>query len=718
MSGDASGEAAGGAPPPAAPPPQAGGGFKIPKLAPGPPAADPSAPAQDSAAACSSGGGALDDAARLARKQRKHKGTRKHKHLLVVDLNGLLVDRRMTPFVEPDGTKRAPDAKFGKFFIYNRPHMTTFVEWAFEHFTVGVWSSAQQHNAKTLVQHIWGESRDRLAFVWGQDKCTHVGAMDPAKPKSKPILLKDLKKLWASPSFKRFGPRNTLLLDDSPYKAAMNPTHCAIHPKEYKLEGERREEGDASGDDAFHKRKTDDDVLGPGGALREYLARLATEADFVDAFVENTPWRSCGEEAPASSDEVMRKAREGGRAVAAAEAAARVAGRDANEIDLPSEEEEEEQEGLGNDTASEKNAAPVAGNAAARRPTTDMNADDDPDGWGGSGDEAEGIGDEAGVERRSEGAAAETRTEKRETTERTSAEAFDATEKSPVRKKPRRVFDGSGACLFLKRWAWKREAKSDEERFDLPYEHEMSVRSGSTVPMGFDADDGDSSTKTVSFAFEQARFDDKRNAGADGGFASTVWDSAIVLAKFIEKHQEKFRGLRVVELGAGCGLVSVALLHAGAARVVATDLPANTKLLRANVFSNAPSGKDEGHAWDVKALSWGKDANEALGDEPFDLVVSTDCMYVAESACLLADTLEALVGDRARVKKKSRAPFGAPVLFAYGRNRQAESAFEQALRNAGRAVTFVPSDVPDEELDELYQCSDVRVVRYRAEASA
>ena len=714
MSGDASGEAAGGAPPPAAPPPQTGGGFKIPKLAPGPPAADPSAPAQDSAAACSSGGGALDDAAREARKERKHKGTRKHKHLLVVDLNGLLVDRRMTPFVEPDGTKRAPDAKFGKFFIYNRPHMSAFVEWAFEHFTVGVWSSAQQHNAKTLVAHIWGESRDKLAFVWGQDKCTHVGAMDPAKPKSKPILLKDLKKLWASPSFKRFGPRNTLLLDDSPYKAAMNPEHCAIHPKEYKLE-DKRLEGEVN-----DKKKTDDDVLGPGGALREYLARLANEADFVDAFVESLPWRSCGEEAPASSDELLRKAREGGRAVAVAEAAARVAGRDANEIDLPEEEEEEEEEGLGNDAAPRKNAAvaPVAGNSAARRPTTYMNAVDDAvDGWGGSGDEAEGIDVGAGVERRTEGATAETRTRKRDVAD---AEASDATAKTTPRelKKPRRVFDGSGACLFLKRWAWKREAKSDEERFELPYEHEMSVRSGSTVPMGFDADDGDSSTRTVSLKFEQARFDDQRNAGADGGFASTVWDSAIVLSKFIEKHQEKFRGVRVCELGAGCGLVSVALLHAGAKRVVATDLEANTRLLRANVSRNAPDGKVEGTDWDVKALSWGADASETLDHEPFDLVVSTDCMYVAESAGLLADTLEALVGESARLKKKSRAPFGAPVLFSYGRNRQAESAFESECVRADRAVTFAPSDVPDEELDELYQCSDVRVVRYRAEARA
>jgi hypothetical protein len=204
------------------------------------------------------------------RGDRKHRGTRKHRHLLVVDLNGLLVDRRMSAWVAPDGTKRAPDARFGKFFIYNRPHMAEFVEWAFEHFTVGVWSSAQSHNAKTLVNHIWGKQRDRLAFVWGQDKCTHVGAMDPSKPLSKPILLKDLETLWAQASYKRFGPGNTLLLDDSPYKAAMNPEHTAIHPAEYVLGGAA--EGEA--------------LLGPGGQLREYLSRVA-EAECVSDFIRH-----------------------------------------------------------------------------------------------------------------------------------------------------------------------------------------------------------------------------------------------------------------------------------------------------------------------------------------------------------------------------------------------------------------------------------------------
>jgi hypothetical protein len=37
-----------------------------------------------------------------------------------------------------------------------------------------------------------------------------VGAMDPSKPHSKPILLKELTKLWTLQSYERFGPGNTV----------------------------------------------------------------------------------------------------------------------------------------------------------------------------------------------------------------------------------------------------------------------------------------------------------------------------------------------------------------------------------------------------------------------------------------------------------------------------------------------------------------------------
>jgi len=51
------------------------------------------------------------------------------------------------------------------------------------------------------------------------------------------------------------------------------------------------------------------------------------------------------------------------------------------------------------------------------------------------------------------------------------------------------------------------------------------------------------------------------------GFASTVWDSSIVLAKYFERWSERYVGRRALDLSAGCGLIgadaalSPSLLH-------------------------------------------------------------------------------------------------------------------------------------------------------------
>ena len=64
--------------------------------------------------------------------------------------------------------------------------------------------------------------------------------------------------------------------------------------------------------------------------------------------------------------------------------------------------------------------------------------------------------------------------------------------------------------------------------------------------------------------------------------------------------------------------------------------------------------------------------------------------------------------------------------MAHGRNRQAESAFEAAIEAVDvaaekgaeatnrRIVALVRTPVADEDLDELYQCSDVAVAHYAA----
>lgn len=37
--------------------------------------------------------------------------------------------------------------------------------------------------------------------------------------------------------------------------------------------------------------------------------------------------------------------------------------------------------------------------------------------------------------------------------------------------------------------------------------------------------------------------------------AAAVWDSSIVVAKYLEKHQHRYKGKRCLDLSAGCGLV-------------------------------------------------------------------------------------------------------------------------------------------------------------------
>ncbi|CAK9147949.1 unnamed protein product [Ilex paraguariensis] len=115
-----------------------------------------------------------------------------------------------------------------------------------------------------------------IGFVQDQSHCTDTG-FNTIENKDKPLLLKELKKLWEKHEpdlpWKRgeYNESNTLLLDDSPYKALRNPPSTAIFPYTYEF------------------RDGKDRSLGPGGNLRVYLERLAL-ADDVQQYVEQNPF--------------------------------------------------------------------------------------------------------------------------------------------------------------------------------------------------------------------------------------------------------------------------------------------------------------------------------------------------------------------------------------------------------------------------------------------
>ena len=116
---------------------------------------------------------------------------------------------------------------------------------------------------------------------------------------------------------------------------------------------------------------------------------------------------------------------------------------------------------------------------------------------------------------------------------------------------------------------------------------------------------------------------------------SVLWRSGVALAR--ELDALALRGRRVVELGCGLGVPSIAAARAGAA-VLATDaceealelVTRNARLNRADV--------------ETARVEWG-DPDELVGRAPFDLVLATDVLYERASAAHLLPLLPRLAPE-------------------------------------------------------------------------
>ncbi|XP_076907777.1 uncharacterized protein LOC143564360 isoform X1 [Bidens hawaiensis] len=198
-------------------------------------------------------------------------GPSSRKKLLVLDVNGLLVD------IVPDADKdHKPDAIISSKAVFKRPFCDAFLKFCFERFRVGVWTSRTRRNITRVLDFLMKDTQHQLLFCWDQSHCTETG-YNTIENTDKPLLLKELKKLWEKQDpnlpWDRgvYDASNTLLLDDSPYKALRNPPHTAIFPYTYSY------------------LDAHDNGLGPDGDLRNYLERLAA-SDNVQKFIEQNPF--------------------------------------------------------------------------------------------------------------------------------------------------------------------------------------------------------------------------------------------------------------------------------------------------------------------------------------------------------------------------------------------------------------------------------------------
>ncbi|KAK0213182.1 HAD-like domain-containing protein [Desarmillaria ectypa] len=142
--------------------------------------------------------------------------------LLVLDLNGALLFR-------PKHRKTRT--------CYPRPHLSSFISYLFHPSTrqwldTMVWSSAQPKNVGWMVERAFGQYVNKLKLVWTRDQMGLLKIEYGRKTQT----TKDLSRVWASLS--DFNGKNTILLDDSPYKARLQPyNHICVEEYVYSARG-------------------------------------------------------------------------------------------------------------------------------------------------------------------------------------------------------------------------------------------------------------------------------------------------------------------------------------------------------------------------------------------------------------------------------------------------------------------------------------------------
>lgn len=117
---------------------------------------------------------------------------RKMKPLVILDINGVLLYR------EYDSKRTDADEKRGRFSIWKRPDLTTFIPRLFDVYHVAVWTSMQKHNTNEMIELVFPkEYMRKLWFIRNQTHCLKLKdkGFYPDKP-DRPWFVKKIPWYW------------------------------------------------------------------------------------------------------------------------------------------------------------------------------------------------------------------------------------------------------------------------------------------------------------------------------------------------------------------------------------------------------------------------------------------------------------------------------------------------------------------------------------------
>lgn len=127
--------------------------------------------------------------------------------LLILDIDETLL------FASQQALDQKHDFLAEHYFVYKRPYLEEFLEFAFNNFKVAIWTSSNELYANHIVKQII-TSPDALEFVWARSKC--VAKFNPETWEHD--YIKDLKKAKKN----GYNLKDMIMVDDTPKKLRRN----------------------------------------------------------------------------------------------------------------------------------------------------------------------------------------------------------------------------------------------------------------------------------------------------------------------------------------------------------------------------------------------------------------------------------------------------------------------------------------------------------------
>ncbi|KAL9123969.1 MAG: hypothetical protein Q9217_006655 [Psora testacea] len=173
----------------------------------------------------------------------------------------------------------------------------------------------------------------------------------------------------------------------------------------------------------------------------------------------------------------------------------------------------------------------------------------------------------------------------------------------------------------------------------------------------------DAATALIAYLDQTAQAKCKQNDSLDPSTSS--------FASLLEMRHKC--GLRILELGSGCGIVGIWMATSFPnTQVVLTDLPEAMEILGINVNHARVA---MGSRLEKAVLDWDEELPEDIVTRTFDLIIVSDCTYNCDSVPALVKTLATLIGQS----------FRALIVVSMKIRHESELVFFDLISEAGLA---------------------------------